>query len=396
MAKLYKRRIIDKILKFIDSKECITIYGARQVGKTSILKYLIENHLNNAFYFDLEIPSYLELCNKGPEKVVDYLNQKGAKNKRIFLLIDEIQYLDNPAQFIKLMVDHHPLKLIVSGSSTFEIRKKFKDSLVGRVINYTVYPLDFLEFLNFKGHKYSLREKNEKIINDSLVELAKNFIIYGGYPRIVLEQKNENKEIILSQIIDTYIRKDIRDIGNIRNISSFNKLIQILASQSGSMLNVNEVSNTLGISRDTVNDYIFLLENTFIIKLLTPFHKNIRTELTKQPKVYMIDTGLMHLLWLKEFPSIIHGNSFETYILSEFIKNDIKVNYWRTTNKQEIDFILPEHKISAEAKLSFQKRNSAMKQFCKIYGFKETHISLIGKRQGEYPWELMVRLLNIV
>ncbi len=223
IEKIYKRQVIDKILKYLSSREIIVIYGARQVGKTYILRYLINNHLKeNYFYFDLEVPNLLELCNSGPDEVHKYLLQKGAdEKKKIFLLIDEIQYLQNPSNFLKIMHDHyHHIKLIVSGSSTFEIKRKFKESLAGRTINFEVYPLSFNEFLEFKERNYKLSKENNSKINQEIIPLAEEFIKFGGYPKIVLENDEEKKAAYLYQIIDTYINKDISDIGNIRNINS--------------------------------------------------------------------------------------------------------------------------------------------------------------------------------
>jgi len=280
IEQIYKRTIVGNILKYLNSKETIVIYGSRQVGKTTLLKYLIENHIKeNVFYFDLELKNLLDLCNKGPESVYNYLLQKGANDKKkIYLIIDEIQYLKNPTSFIKIMHDHYDnIKLLVSGSSTFEIKKKFKDSLAGRTVNFELYPLSFEEFLIFKNKNYKLKSKNTRAINDELVLLAEEYIKFGGYPKIVLENSEEKKQVYLSQIINTYIRKDIRDIGNIRNISSFNKLVEVLASQSGQLLNVLELSNTLGINRETILEYLDLLENTFIIRRIKPFHNNLRS-----------------------------------------------------------------------------------------------------------------------
>ena len=203
VEKLYPRKIVEEIVKYLKSKEIIVIYGARQVGKTYILKYLMENHLKkNVFYLDLELPNFLELCNKGAENTFNYLIQRGADEKsKIFLLIDEIQYMDDPTRFLKIMHDHYPsVKLIVSGSSTFEIKKKFKESLVGRTINFEVYPLSFEEFLTFKNKKYNLTKENTKQVNDELIKLAEEHILFGGYPQIVLENLEEKKLAYLGQI----------------------------------------------------------------------------------------------------------------------------------------------------------------------------------------------------
>jgi predicted AAA+ superfamily ATPase len=392
--KIYRRKLIDEIVKYLKSKEIIVIYGPRQVGKTSVLKYLIKHYIRkNAFYFDLELPNLLELCNKGAERVFEYLIQKGADEKsKIFLIIDEIQYLDDPSRFLKIMHDHYPLiKLIVSGSSTFEIKKKFKESLAGRTINFELYPLSFEEFLIFKNKNYKLNEENDEIINKELVGLAEEYIRFGGYPKIVLENSEEKKQAFLGQIINTYVRKDIRDIGDIRNISVFNKLLELLASQSGQILNILEISNTLKINRETLMAYMDLLENTFIIKRISPFHKNLRSELSKNPKIFFLDTGMMHLLWLKEFPKVVLGNSFETFVFLELIKTNKKINFWRTTNKQEIDFIIQDKKLYAiEVKLNFQNvDNKSLKFFSVNYKSKIETIGLKGEKKGKYIWEFV-------
>ncbi|HLC72587.1 MAG TPA: ATP-binding protein [Candidatus Nanoarchaeia archaeon] len=392
--RIYKRNIVDEIVKYLGSREIIIIYGARQVGKTSLLNYLIENYIKkNVFYFDLELPHLLGLCNQGAESVFNYLIQREADEKnKMFLVIDEIQYMDDPTKFLKIIHDHYPkIKLLVSGSSTFEIKKKFKESLAGRTINFEIYPLSFEEFLIFKKKEYKLSKENTKAINEELVKLAEEYIIFGGYPKIVLENSEEKKTAYLGQIISTYVRKDIRNIGNIRNISSFNKLIELLASQSGQLLNVLEISNTLDINRETVLEYLDLLENTFIIKRITPFHKNLRSEISKNPKIFFLDTGMMHLLWLKEFPKVIFGSSFETFVFLELMKSGKKINFWRTTNKQEIDFIVKNKEIHAiEVKSNFQNTdNRSLKFFSEIYKCKTVTIGLKGEKRGKYIWELL-------
>lgn len=395
--KLYPRKLIPKLLKYLDSREAIVVYGARQVGKTHLLTYLMEHHLSsNSFYLDLELPLLLELCNRGPESMYEYLLQKGADSKqKTYVLIDEIQYLDNPTNFVKLAHDHFPqLKLILSGSSTFEIRKKFKESLTGRTINFELYPLNFEEFLTFKEKHFVLSSENNSVINAELLPLAEEFIKYGGYPKIVLEPSEEKKQAYLHQIIDTYVKKDIRDLGNIRNISAFNKLMEILASQSGKLLNISELASTTGINQITLVSYLDLLEKTFIVKRITPFHKNLRSELYKNPKVFLLDTGMMHLLWLKEFPKIISGEVFETFVFTELIKYGARINFWRTITQQEVDFIISEKELYAiEVKLNFASSSvGGLKSFVKEYICKNFIVGLSGEKKGKYPWELIKTL----
>ncbi|MCK9467531.1 MAG: ATP-binding protein [Candidatus Absconditabacterales bacterium] len=403
--KLYKREILTKIVNFITSKEIIVLHGARQVGKSTILKILIEDYIKtNYFYMDLENREFLELCEKGAETTFNYLIQKGLdRKKKMYLLIDEIQYLSDPSNFLKLFHDHFSeVKLIVSGSSSFDIKKKFKNSLVGRTINFEIYPLNFSEFLLFKEKEYKLSEENIELINKELIPFYEEYIRFGGYPQIVLESSEEKKKEYLNQIISTYIKKDIRDLAEIRDIDSFNKLVEVLASQSGNLLDLNELSRTLSISRKTLSEYIFLLESTYILKLIRPFYKNTRSELIKTPKIFFIDTGLMHILSLREFPKNIQGNSFETSLFSELLKIQKKVNFWRTTNKQEIDFIIQNKQelFAIEAKLNFQSSlTSALSFFKEKYSSKNFLTSIYGEKEDsealmkKYPWEI-VRLIG--
>ncbi|MBI2136983.1 ATP-binding protein, partial [Candidatus Woesearchaeota archaeon] len=399
LNKIYERKLAAHVTKYLHSPEAIVIMGARQVGKTSLLKYLIDVHLReNVFYFDLELRELLDVCNQGAEEVYQYLLQKGADGqKKIYLLIDEVQYLDEPTRLIKIFHDHYPqVKLLLSGSSTFEMKRKFKESLAGRMVAFVLYPLSFEEFLLFKEKKYVLRAENSKAINDELVSLAEEYIKFGGFPQIVLEPSEEKKKIYLSQIINAYVRKDIRDIGNIRNISSFNKLLEVIASQSGQLLNISELSNTLRINQETLRTYVDLLENTFILKRITPFHKNTRSELTKNPKVFMLDTGLMHLLWLKEFPQVILGNAFETFVFLELLKSGNDIHFWRTVNKQEVDFIVSGKKLYAlEAKYKFKEHDTtSLKFFAAKYPCISVVVGLQGEKsgKGKYIWELIKEL----
>lgn len=405
---LLERAIIKHIVKYVNSPDVIVIHGARQVGKTSILKY-IQGHLDNdgkhTFYIDLEDLRFLDLFNKGLPSVIKYLEEKGALGKnKTYLFVDEIQYLDNPSNILKLMRDQYSdkIKLFVSGSSSFEIKSKFKDSLVGRTLNFEIYPLSFQEFLLFRGCKYDLsKAKVSNIIIDELKSYYKEYVLYGGYPRIVLEKNVSNKEAYLQQIIDTYIRKDIRDLAHIKDVGKFNKLLDILAAQCGQLVNILELSNTAKLSRQTVEDYLFLMENTYIIKLLRPFSKSIRSELFKMPKIFFYDTGIANLLWLKTLPKEIIGNMFEVSVFSEIIKDRSKkeVFFWRTQDKKEIDFIIKDVQgfISVEVKLSSSRLNlTALNYFREKYKTKRSlcvslDIDKFAKAGIEYryPWQVL-------
>jgi len=231
--KIYKRKQIDEILKYLDEKEAIILYGARLVGKTFIL-YWLEKYLSKrkkqVCYIDLEERKYLKILNQGPEDLKKLLLDEGFDlKKKVYVLIDEIQYLENPTNFLKLSVDHYRnLKLIVSGSSTFGMKKKVEKALVGRTLVFEVFGLSFAEFLIFKGYKKGVKTVLTKIKEEELKNIFTEFTIYGSYPKISLISGKEKKEKYLRQIIDTYLKKDIRDLAEIKEIEKFNKLLEVL------------------------------------------------------------------------------------------------------------------------------------------------------------------------
>jgi len=358
-------------MKYLHTDEIVVFQGARQVGKTSTLLYL-QNYLQQneyqTVYLDLEDSRFVRLIDQGITELLLYLTEQGYdlneyKNngKKLYVLIDEIQYLQNPSSIMKQLVDHHHyLKLIVSGSSSFEMKSKFNNTLVGRTVNFEVYPLSFEEFLMFKEIPFQVADYYSEIKASELRSLYLEYALYGGYPKIVLTSDVSMKEKYLQQIIDTYIRKDIRDIAEIKEITKFNRLLEVLASQSGNLVNVNELSTTCALSLETVGRYLFLLEQTYIIRLVRPYSRNIRTELIKTPKVFFYDTGLMQILWLKRMQKELLGSVFETSVFSELVKKFgvDQIHYWRTKDKKEIDFIvtLPDYLLPLEVKMQFPKK----------------------------------------
>jgi len=408
MNAIIERDLYREIRRYLTDNEAIVIHGARQTGKTSLMHYIKQNLEDNAehsFYIDLEDFAFVQLCNSGVDETIKYLYSKGHNlQDRFYLFIDEIQYLDNPSSFLKLFFDRYKgrIKLIVSGSSSFAIKSKFKDSLVGRIVDFELFPLSFHEFLRFKELKYKLGPDaaSSDLTDSELKSLYREFCIYGGYPSIVLESESEKKEKKIKQIINTYIKADIRDLARIKNIHKFNHLLEILAGQTGNLLNIAELSVTVGIARQTIEDYLFILENTYIIRLLYPYHRNIRSELTKMPKIFFEDTGISNILINKRFAEVISGSSFENSLYSEIRKQlgTGPLNYWRTNKNQEIDFIVSKNKIiPLEVKMTFAgKELSSLKYFKEKYGLDKGYIITLEKKvqspydwlQVLYPWEI--------
>ncbi|MBU4256914.1 ATP-binding protein [Patescibacteria group bacterium] len=349
---LYPRKITQELKNWLFEKEIIILNGPRQVGKTSILK-LIEQELTGEkikkeqiFYLNLEEIKILDTLNNDPENIFKYVINPEEKN---YFFIDEIQYLDNPSNFLKHLYDKYAgkIKIIATGLSSLELKAKFQDSLAGRKVSFAVNPLDFEEFLNFKNFPYLDYLKKKELplnIKSDFDNNLSEYLVYGGMPAITLQKNKTLKEKMLDEYVNAYINKDIRAIGKIENIAYFNNLMKILASQIGNLLNINELSNTTGISRRDIEKYLDLLEFTFVLDKISPFRKNARTQVTKMPKIYFFDLGVRNAI-LGNFLDIESrqdiGSLFENFVFLE-LKNKAKnkIFFYRTVAKTEIDFII--------------------------------------------------------
>jgi predicted AAA+ superfamily ATPase len=213
---------------------------------------------------------------------------------------------------------------------------------------------------------------------------------FGGYPKVVLASNSTLKKEYLKQIYTTYIEKDIRDIGKIKELNKFNNMLKLLASQVWSLVNVSEFSNTLNIEQRTFNERVFLLDNTFVIKIISPFSTNMRWELTKMPKIYFVDNGIRNFC-IDDFE--ITGNSFENSFFNH-INNSYygeHINFYRTQDKKEIDFVID--RIPYELKLSYNGKSlTALDYFYEKYNKTGTVITLTKSSNDKYtilyPWEL--------
>lgn len=373
--KLYPRKILPEIAKYLDDPGIILLVGARQVGKTSILHLLMDEVRKRGraektvHYFDLEDFALLDVFNAGVKEFIAYLNATGVDTKKKqFIFVDEIQYMANPANFLKLIADNHKnLKLIVSGSSTLEIRRKFKDSLAGRKVVFEIFPLDFSEFLVFKGEqalsdalvksdirhiskKVEIEQVPARLLKAELARYFQEYLVFGGYPKVALEAEHDKKTAYLTDIYNSYVKKDIKDIMRVDNITAFNNLLKVLALQVGSLVNLSELCTSVKIARETLERYLFLLENTFIIKTVTPYSGNPRKEISKMPKIYFVDTGMRNIV-IRNLGRLDDradaGALVENGVYGNMLKNLAplqEIHFWRTLSKNEVDFVVVKEK----------------------------------------------------
>ncbi|MCK5459680.1 ATP-binding protein [Candidatus Parcubacteria bacterium] len=381
---LYRRKIQQKISKWLLKDEIIILNGPRQVGKTSLLK-LLQTELKRKgieeeriFYLNLEELEILDELNRSPKNILNYIKDKNKKN---YFFIDEIQYLDNSSNFLKYLYDEHrnKIKLIVTGSSSLELKVKLQDSLVGRKVVFKIAPLCFEEFLQFKKADildYYYHENIPATIQNKFKKYLDEYLLFGGMPKVVLTSDREDKKILLKNYVSDYMNKDIRYIGKINNLLKFNQLVKVLSNQIGNLLNVNELSNTLNMTRKEIEKHINILEYTFVLHKIVPYHKNIRSQITKMPKIYLFDLGLRNQI-LNNFVEPINrsdsGGLFENFIYLELKQaiNEEDIYFYRTIHKAEIDFIFEKNGVVYPVEAKYKKfskptASKVLSGFCKL------------------------------
>jgi len=360
-----KRKLLSSLINHLKEKQFSIISGPRQSGKTTLLNQvaaILKQNMEEVYFLTLEDPTILARLNQHPENLFEFVIR--SPEKKVFVLLDEVQYLDNPSNFLKLLYDRYSpqLKIVATGSSAFYIDRKFKDSLAGRKRLFELYTLDFDEFLIFRTGTNNLAEEldrirqNEMYISSKRKELESYFneyVTYGGYPAVVLAGTQEKKVEMLKELTGSFLKRDIAE-SNIQDREKFYQLLLILSQQTGSLINTNELSRTLMMSVTAVENYLYVLQKCFHIHLLRPFYKNIRKELIKMPKVFFHDLGFRNVLLNQFFPLVQRldkGMVIENYAfirLRTLFGND-NLRFWRTADGHEIDFIHTQSQDSGEA-----------------------------------------------
>ncbi|MBU2650152.1 MAG: ATP-binding protein [Bacteroidetes bacterium] len=323
----YQRVIHGDIEKWLDKPEVIIIYGARQVGKTTLLKKLIENR-NDALLLNCETPSVSQMLETRDTSAINAL----FSGKKIIGL-DEAQSIQEVGKLLKLIYDNMPqFKLIVTGSSSFELAGQLGEPLTGRNIKIRLLPLSLSEISNSKSFSWALENLN-------------TLLVFGAYPGMM---DTDDKQRKLSELAGDYLYKDILAFEKVRNPMIIRKLLKALALQVGSEVSVNELSNMLGVSRYVVENYLDVLEKCFILFHLDAYSSKQRNEIRKSKKYYFYDNGILNAV-TGNFNPVQNrndaGSLWENFCISERLKHNLNNNrytreyFWRTYDGAEIDLV---------------------------------------------------------
>jgi uncharacterized protein len=365
-----KRSLLDGIHDHLGAKEITVITGARQVGKTTIIRQLEQKLLkdgNKTLYLNLDFePDFRYFSSQ--EMLLQKLQLEFGSGPG-YVFIDEIQWKENAGIFLKGIYDRDlPLKFIVTGSGSMDIKAGIHESLAGRKRVFELQPVSFIEFANYKtDYKY---EKNLhdyfKLEKEKAGLMLDEYLNFGGYPRIVTEPSRTEKTAIINEIYNSYVSKDIVYLLKIDRPELFKRMLSILATNTGSLLNLAKLSVDSGVSIPTLKKYLWLADNTFSIHEVRPFFKNKRKEIIKSPVIYFNDHGFRNFI-TNEFGNI--STLSRGFVFQNFVFNTLKtyfhtipgqIKFWRTTDQAEVDFILDFQRqvIPVEVKYSFLQSTS--------------------------------------
>ena len=342
--------------------KAILIYGARQVGKTTLVHSLVRKHKNQTLFLNGDDADVREILTH-----VSSTKLKPVIGQYKIVVVDEAQRIPETGLALKIIHDNFPgIQLIATGSSSFELANKINEPLTGRKLEFNLFPVSFNEMVQYHGF---LTEKR----------LIEHRMVYGSYPDIILNSGMENK--LLRSLASSYLYKDLLMLEHIQKPVLPEKILKALALQIGNEVSYNELAKLVDSDRGTVEKYIDLLEKAFIIFRLHGLNKNVRNEIKKGKKIYFYDNGIRNAIIGNFLPLNSRtdvGALWENFIISERLKYnhnkdiDFKDYFWRTTQQQEIDYIEEiDSELSAfEFKWNPNKKGLLSKTFSKAYPVK--------------------------
>jgi predicted AAA+ superfamily ATPase len=343
----------------------IVIYGARRVGKTTLVKKL-QREQKESLYLNCDEPDVrLALTDRTSTELREYIGNKKT------VIIDEAQRIKNIGLTLKLLVDNAPdVQIIATGSSSFDLANKISEPLTGRVFEFYLWPFSMKEI-------NSDEEDNRRLLETRLV--------FGMYPEIVFH--NNQKEEMLRSVYKNYLYKDALEYQGLKNPELIEKLLAALALQIGSEVSLTELANLLGVDQKTIASYIRLLEQAFVIYRLPPLSRNLRKEISKSRKIYFCDTGVRNAVINNFNPLSLRddrGALWENFLITERQKNNeiagryVNRFFWRTWSQQEIDYIEEEGGTLSGWEITWEdKRKKAPKAWKETY--KNSSFQVINK-----------------
>ncbi|MBM4162331.1 MAG: ATP-binding protein [Ignavibacteria bacterium] len=334
------RKIFKNLKLYYSSPEAVIITGMRRTGKTTVLQHIYNDiKSGNKLFIDLENPlnrKYFEEENY--ERIKTTLIGLGIDfSQPAYLFLDEIQFVRSLPSVVKYFIDHYETKFFLTGSASFYLKNLFTETLAGRKYLFHLYPLSFQEFLQFKGSSITLPARPENVtkpLHDTISNLYDEYVLYGGFPGVVLKDTVEEKNRSLDDIFTSFFHLEVTQLGDFKRNNVIRDLMLLLMQRAGTRLDIQKISKELGIARPTIKEYIAFLQGTFFVNTVPPLSKGKDIEIRKAPKIYGCDSGL-----LNRFAKLDRGPLFENSVLQNLLPAG-EVHYYQRKSGVEIDFIL--------------------------------------------------------
>lgn len=354
--KIVLRDIFPSISSHLEHEEITVITGPRQVGKTTLVRQLMDHLSHNIgvsvdllHYFNLDIASDQKLFIH-QEDTIQFIKNRIPRSGKLYLFIDEVQRLVNPGIFLKGIYDLYlPVKLVVTGSSSLEIRAKTAEPLTGRKRLFFLHPLSFREYMSFwNASLYKLALQGDLFAQEKIKTYLEQYLLYGGYPKVALESVISERLALLHEIYTGYMDKDIIGFFRVKDNYAFMRCVELFAFEIGNLINMKTTSEEIHIKRETLVRYLIALEQTFTVARIRPYAQAIRTEIRKMPKLYFLDTGLRNLTLGEDTVGLStyqqrndKGRLLENFVYDEMVKcGTTDINFWRTKDGAEVDFVV--------------------------------------------------------
>ncbi|MFA6106057.1 MAG: ATP-binding protein [Patescibacteria group bacterium] len=340
----FPRKIEKELKKELDSKKIIVLTGMRRTGKTSLMKHIFDSvKSSNKVYLDLENPLNQKIFEEeNYDNILKNLSPLGiVQNQKSYIFLDEVQNMKNIPSAVKYLSDHYDAKFFLTGSSSYYLKNLFSESMSGRKFIFEIFPLDFEEYLSFRGKNkefpadfFAKEKAKNKIYHELYKKDYDEYLEFGGFPSVVLEENRERKRMELNEIFTSYFELDVKTLADFRNIGKFRDLIILLSARCGSKLDISKLSRELQSARETVYNYLAFLEHTYFITLIGPFSKNSDREISGAKKIYFCDTGMANLLGGADSGAIFENSAFNN------LKKTGAIRYYQKRTGAEIDFIV--------------------------------------------------------
>lgn len=354
---MFARNLFDELGKHLKERPATVITGMRRVGKSTLLKALLDKIPgDNKIYLDLERIENRHIFRQPTYHDMElYLEAQGINiQTRCTIALDEIQLMPDIVSVIKYWYDTYRVKFLITGSSSFYLKNRFSESLAGRKQIFELHPLSFDEFLRFKEveekrfQPFSFRAFTDGF-HAQFTSYYNEYVKYGGFPEVALIRKVTSKKAMLLDILNAYIDLDVKLLADFTLNDELYKLIRLMASRTGSKLDVSKLASVAGINRNKLAHYLNLFEQTYFLVRLTPFSQNTDKEISQQPKYYFSDSGIFNLLEEQD-----RGKIFENVVVNQFLRLDKRINYYQKKSGQEIDLIW-KNKTAVEIKTTATK-----------------------------------------